>query len=324
LRPLLLVALVAAVALPAAATARHSQSDELTKVTLITEWVPWAGHAGIWAAVEAGYYRDAGLDVKIISPPKPGDQTKFVAQDRAQIGINSSLDIVFGQAEGAPIKAFAPVLNGNPTGILSPPEKGIRGPKDLVGKTLALAVTPDATGPFQTIMQRVGVDPSKVRTINPGYASMQLLFTKKVDAVYAVVGGETAVYRVHEGKDGSFFRFTNYGVPNFWFLNFFTSNSYLASHPDVLKRFVQATEKGTQALKNPSIRKRALSRIQSANDIFKPAEHAAGVDQLMPYFPARLRFDPAVWRKTVAWMVDHDLLPASKVKAATTYYQNVG
>ena len=43
-----------------------SANGDLTPVTLQLQWVAQAQFAGYYAAVDQGYYRDAGLDVEIL------------------------------------------------------------------------------------------------------------------------------------------------------------------------------------------------------------------------------------------------------------------
>ena len=54
-----------------------TQSDdtakkELKNVTLCLDWTPNTNHTGFYVALQQGYYKDAGLNVKIVQPPENG------------------------------------------------------------------------------------------------------------------------------------------------------------------------------------------------------------------------------------------------------------
>jgi NitT/TauT family transport system substrate-binding protein len=62
---LLAAAVVLAAGAGSASKAAASEGAAMTKVTLQLKWVPQAQFAGYYAAQELGYYKAAGLDVKI-------------------------------------------------------------------------------------------------------------------------------------------------------------------------------------------------------------------------------------------------------------------
>ena len=86
-----LVALGLAAAAIAAAgtlgTATHaSGAQKLTKVTLQLKWVTQAQFAGYYAAAQQGYYKAAGLDVKIKVGGPNITPEQVVAGGQAQFG----------------------------------------------------------------------------------------------------------------------------------------------------------------------------------------------------------------------------------------------
>ena len=60
-------AVAAAVVAVVATTSTASASSKLTKVSIQLQWVPQAQFAGYFAALDLGYYKDAGLDVKLLN-----------------------------------------------------------------------------------------------------------------------------------------------------------------------------------------------------------------------------------------------------------------
>ena len=68
-------------ALPAAA---------LEPVTLQLNWKHQFQFAGYYAAIAQGYYRDAGLDVRLVEADQAHDPIDAVLQGRAEFGVGAS------------------------------------------------------------------------------------------------------------------------------------------------------------------------------------------------------------------------------------------
>jgi ABC-type nitrate/sulfonate/bicarbonate transport system substrate-binding protein len=308
-----------AAVIPARAT------KDLVKITVVAEWLLWAAHAPVVAAINEGYFRRLGLDVNYIAPPNPGDQMKFVAGGRSQISLTQTPDVIRARGAGIPVKIVGRLWSGQPTGILSLPESGIKGPKDLIGKTIGLAQTPDHLGGFHTIMTKAGADASKVKVVDKGYAGVELLMSKKVDAIYSVLGGEYSVVRLLIKKKPNFMFSTDYGVPNYPLLIWFSTDSYIKKHPDVIKAFLKGTQLGARAvIQAKPVLKRAMAKIESSNKVFKPDQHQAGLDDIKSLFTTNTSVSPAIIDATVKWMRSvivkgSPWLPASQVKPSSQY-----
>ena len=70
-----------------------TQSDdtakkELKNVTLCLDWTPNTNHTGFYVALQQGYYKDAGLNVKIVQPPENG-ATEACSAGQAQFAIDA-------------------------------------------------------------------------------------------------------------------------------------------------------------------------------------------------------------------------------------------
>jgi ABC-type nitrate/sulfonate/bicarbonate transport system substrate-binding protein len=86
----------------------------LVPVTMQLDWKPNVQFAGILMALEKGYYREAGLDVRV----QPVDQEMKVVESVVQgtnwIGCSESGVLLGARAQGAPIKAVGTMLQGSP------------------------------------------------------------------------------------------------------------------------------------------------------------------------------------------------------------------
>ena len=67
------------------------------EVSLALDWFPNSNHAGFYAALERGYYRDEGLDVNIYVPANPEDVLKTVGAGPGRLRGQLSGRGAFGQ-----------------------------------------------------------------------------------------------------------------------------------------------------------------------------------------------------------------------------------
>src|SRR3972149_11104605 len=129
MKRLLALMLIAAVLGPLAACGA-SQPSELTRVTLMLDWVPNTNHTGIFVAQQRGYFKDAGLAVKIIQPGEVYSEAA-VASGAADFGISFQEYVTLSRAHDVPIVSIAAVLQHNTSGFASLAENDVTSPKDF-------------------------------------------------------------------------------------------------------------------------------------------------------------------------------------------------
>ncbi len=78
----------------------------LVPVTLQLNWYPEAEHGGYYAALVHGFYRDAGLDVTILSGGPETPVIQQVARGKAMFGVVNADNILFARAQQAPVVAL--------------------------------------------------------------------------------------------------------------------------------------------------------------------------------------------------------------------------
>ena len=102
----LTAAALAGVAPIAATSVAGAQSS--TPVSMQLGWFANAQMAGDFTAIGKGYFKDAGLDVKIAPGGPSIDPVGVVASGSTPIGNVASIGVlVSGRSRGVPLKAFA-------------------------------------------------------------------------------------------------------------------------------------------------------------------------------------------------------------------------
>ena len=90
----------------------YSQNSNLEKVTLQLKWRHQFQFAGYYAAVEKGYYKQAGLDVKIVEANEELEPVNAVLTGKADFG-TCNADLVLYRGAGKPVVVLA-VPPGHP------------------------------------------------------------------------------------------------------------------------------------------------------------------------------------------------------------------
>ena len=111
-----------------AATGSKESGRELEKVRLQLKWRHQFQSAGYYAAIEQGYYRDAGLNVELIEGSPDHDPVAEVESGGAEYGVGTS-ELLLLRAQGHPLVVLAAVFQHSPTVLLDPIRKAADRPK---------------------------------------------------------------------------------------------------------------------------------------------------------------------------------------------------
>jgi NitT/TauT family transport system substrate-binding protein len=210
-----------------------------TQVGLQLGWFANSQMAGDFTAVGKGYFKDAGLDVKIVPGGPSIDPVAVVASGSVLIGNVASIGVlVAGRSRGVPIKAFATAFQRHPFAFFFLRESGIKTPADFAGKTIGIQGT--ARPLLDAVLAKYQVPREKVNVIIIGGTTTPLL-TKQAD----VVSGWVINYAQNlpiQGKSDHFLLW-DLGIRMYAY-TYFTTDQVYASKKDILTRYVAAAAKG--------------------------------------------------------------------------------
>ena len=136
----------------------------------------------LWVPVKMGYFKELGINAKLIagSVSDALASTKFVAQNRADMGYPSPGVLTASIDSGIAVKSVWDVISGQVFDFALPLNSPIKSPKDLKGKTIALG----STG-WQVIVDpmlvELGIDPKSVKYVAAGAQWTQAAATGKAD-----------------------------------------------------------------------------------------------------------------------------------------------
>ena len=176
-------ALVAGLAIGCGGGDEPAAGDGARQVDLILDWYPNADHAGIYGAVDEGYFADEGLDVHPSVPSDPAAALKQVGAGKAPFAISYEPEVLLARSEGIPVVAVGAIVTHPLNSVIVRTDRGIERPRDLEGKTVGIAGVPSDRPLLDAVVRHDGGDPAQVRTKNVGFDLSPALAAGKVDAV---------------------------------------------------------------------------------------------------------------------------------------------
>jgi NitT/TauT family transport system substrate-binding protein len=166
-------------------------SGKLTPVKLQLQWVTQAQFAGYFAAVDKGFYKDAGLDVKILEGGVDIVPQTVLAQGQADFAIAWVPKALQSREQGAGITDVGQVFQRSGTLQVSFKDKNITTAANLKAKKVGNWGFGNEFELFAG-MTKAGIDPSKDVTLVQQQFDMQALLKGDIDAAQAMIYNEYA------------------------------------------------------------------------------------------------------------------------------------
>ena len=138
-----------------------------TPVALQLSWLHSVQFGGSYIAQSRGYWREAGLDVRLDSGGPNAPVEPPVVSGQALIGISAADYTAAAVAEGAPFRILGVAMQKNPFVIASLPGNPVNTPADLVGKRLGMALA--NTPVLQALCTLNGVDIAGIEVVPTQY-----------------------------------------------------------------------------------------------------------------------------------------------------------
>jgi NitT/TauT family transport system substrate-binding protein len=178
----------------------ESAAQELTPVKLQLQWFTQAQFAGYFAAVEQGFYEDAGLDVEILEGGTDIVPQTQLAQGRADYAIAWVPKALQSREQGALITDVGQVFQRSGTLQVSFADKNITTAEDLDGKKVGNWGFGNEFELFAG-MTRAGIRPGQDATLVQQQFDMQALLKGDIDAAQAMIYNEYAQVLEAENPD---------------------------------------------------------------------------------------------------------------------------
>ncbi len=201
--------------------------------------------AGYYAALEKGYYRDAGLDVQLLEGSDGNEPERAVLDGRAQYGVASS-SLLLARLSGKPLVVLAVVFQHSPYALAmrqTGPAPDIR---SIIGKRVMIGSLTDELTQADEVMaylRKEGITNNQLVRVEHSFNPDDLV-KGKVDAMSIYVTNEPD-YLDRLGFPYDIYSPRAAGI-DFYGDNLFTSEAEIKNHPDRVRAFRAASMRGWQ------------------------------------------------------------------------------
>jgi len=231
-------ALVAILMVLVAGCAKHAApaapTGGLTVVTLQANWYAEAEYGGYYQAVAKGFYREAGLDVRIIQGGPGAYPVQKVATSQVQFGLARSDDLILAAQEKLPVVMLSAQLEHDPQVIMVHAESPVLGFADLDGRGI-MAEPGSAWISFLQRKYKI-----RINTIPENYEIAQFMADKNF-LQQGFLTNEPFVFQQHHVATRTLL-IADSGYDPYRVL--FSNLTYVREHPEIVRAFIQASIRG--------------------------------------------------------------------------------
>jgi putative hydroxymethylpyrimidine transport system substrate-binding protein len=279
--------------------------------TVELDWYANPDHAGIFTALDKGFFKQVGLDVKPEVPSDPSAPIKEVAAGRVDLAVSYEPEVLLAADRGLPVEAVASVVDSPLTSLISLPKAGIASAADLQDKTVGTAGIPYQSDYLDTILQTASLPSSAAKDVSVGLNLMPALIGGRVDAILGGFRNIEGVDLRMRGLDPRIVPVNQLGVPTYDELVLVARKSTVDDHPEAIRAFIEALARGTDHARAHA--QEAANAVLAAGKGLDPMQTRAEVDATLPLLaPPQGRpygyMDPNEWRAYAQWMAQHDLI----------------
>ncbi len=270
------------------------------------DWVRYGIHIPFFIGVEKGFYKEVGIDLKILEGKGSGTTVQLISAGEDTFGLASLPTMAEAIAKGVPVMSVYAVSPDSGYAMISLKETGIKNPKDLLGRTLGVSPGGASRAVLPAFLRANGMKLDQIKEIAfEGTGRFNALMMKKVDAALGPYPLYVPVLE-DKGAELSVMRLSDWGLSILGF-GILVNNKLVTENPDLIKRFLQATTRSIAYAKaNPDEAIKAMSK-----DYIKPEPKVWAYDwklELETMDSKYIKGKPTGWQSTEEWEQTKDFL----------------
>ncbi|GAB7110665.1 ABC transporter substrate-binding protein [Streptomyces phaeofaciens JCM 4814] len=256
----------------------RSDAKGLAEVTLALDWTPNTNHTGIYVAQQLGWFKDAGIDLKIVPYGSTSPET-LLAHHKADFGISYQEGLTAARSAGQDLTSvYAVTQKTNVTIAVSADRKDITSPKDLDGKTYAGFGAAYEKPLLRSVIKNAG-GTGEFTSVTLNTSAYSALYAGKADFAMPMPTWEGLEAKL-SGKPLKNFELTDYGFPEIYSTLIASSDEYLEANGATARKFLAAVARGyAYAVENPS--KAADLLIKANKGVLTNTELVHASEQLL-------------------------------------------
>ncbi|MGN9757625.1 ABC transporter substrate-binding protein [Streptomyces sp. SD31] len=208
--------------------------------------IPIVDVAPLYLGQKKGFFEKQGLKLEFTAAQGGAAIVPGVVSGQFQFGFSNVTSLMVAQTNGVPVKAVANgiastgVEGKDFNGLMVKKDSTIKSPKQLEGKKVAINTLKNINETaVRQAVRKAGGDPDKVNLVEMPFDQMPAaLDSGQIDAA-CVVEPATATIRSQGGREIASPLVDV--APEVTVAMYFTSTQYAQQHPDVVKKFQEAT-----------------------------------------------------------------------------------
>ncbi len=274
------------------------------KLSLMLDWFPNVDHLPIYVAQEKGYFREAGIEVEILSPSDTSDALKLAVAGRVDLAVSYQPQTIIAAAQGLDVRVVGRLVEHPLTTLLFLKEKGFKVPSELSGRTIGYTVPGLMDVLMQAFARINGIE--NLRLVNVGFTIAPALTSGQVDAVMGPFKTYETVTMAAKGIAVNYFELEKWGIPDYDELVFICGPDALQKKKMAVQAFAAAAARGIAFQReNPEM---ALALyFQAVPDADRETE-AAAYKLTRPYFAANQELEMARWQSFADFALKYGLI----------------
>ena len=282
------------------------------ELSLALDWYPNSNHAGIYSAIDEGFFDEEGIKLSVYTPSDPTAIISSVASGRDDFGLSYHPDILQAQSAGLEIVSVLSISQHPLNSIMTLKKSSIKNPSDLRGKVVGYPGIPSNKAMLETVLSSQNININDVETVDVGFELVKALVSGSVDAIIGAYWTHESIVMELQGYEIEIMRLEEWGVPDYYELILITNKSFLEENKSDVEKVVNSFKKGYEfSIKNPQESITSLISIVGEEIVEEDVERA-GVELLIPMWQSNnLPFGHqhiSKWEETYEWMYQNNFL----------------
>jgi NitT/TauT family transport system substrate-binding protein len=280
----------------------------LTKIRLPMGFIPNIQYAPFYAAVEKGYFRDAGIEIEFDYKFET-DGVALVGAGELPFAVVSGEQVLLARAQGLPVTYVAAWYQEYPVSVVAKSEAEVLVPQDLKGKKIGL---PGLFGAnyigLRALLNAGKLTEDDVTLDAIGFNQVELVAAGQQDVIVGYAANDPIQLRargiaVTEVRVADYAQLASNGI--------LASEEVIAEDPELVRSFVEAFLKGLKdTIEDPDeafmLSESYIPNFADLDAIVQKKVLATSVEQ---WKTERLGYsDPQAWENMQAVLLDMGLI----------------
>lgn len=220
-----------------------SFSGYAQKITFSPQWSAQSQFAGYYAALEKGFYDEAGLDVSIVHPSNSYSSINMLKDGTTDFITCELIQAMMASDKGIRLVNLMQTTQ-HTTLVLISHDKDIHQMSDLAGRRIGTWKVGFSEIPYIIDKEhKLGVE--WVKFINP----LNIYISRAIDATLGKSYNEGILFSMSGITPGSILRFSEMGY-DYPEDGLYVSEAFFKKNPDVCRKFAEASRKGWEWVRN--------------------------------------------------------------------------